>query len=125
MRYPNWWDSTVTIYHRITDKDSNGRTITSWERSVYTGCFYTRRKRQVLHDTAITAADVCIVRIPVPCTLTKGDIVVCGDVPDTIPDNTDGKDLKAIYAGKCFVANTVHVNTHTRRLKHIYGSDEA
>lgn len=124
MAYPHWWDTTITLYHKVLTKDDNGRTHTKWVRLVINNCFYGNEKRQVLSGAVISNADKHIVRIPYDknVTLSKGDIIIKGVATEDIADNSSGKEVLATYT-ESFIVDVVKTNDKTKRLKHIYGGD--
>lgn len=101
--FPIWWDSTVTIYNKFVDPNTQ---VESWFRTVVTDCFWS------LQGTKISVGDVTLdsksamCRIPkddkflekkdwvaLPAiqkpdhfTLGQGDIVVKGEVDDIIDE---------------------------------------
>lgn len=99
----------VTLYNRKEGKDANGRTTVSWQRTVLTRCFWTRRMEKVLDGTTETLTEVLVCKIPqdsryrspaewneledvTGCfTLAPGDIIVHGETTDEITG-----DFKAI-----------------------------
>lgn len=104
--YPEWWNTTITVYNKYEDQTS--RQIT-WYRTVIQNCFwkYTGNKI-VVGETAIdTNTTLC--RVPLhPAflekyqwtdtpnksehfTLSPGDIIICGEVNDVIDEYAAGK----------------------------------
>lgn len=106
-KYPVWWDTTVTIYNKYTDPITQ---MVSWYRSVVDGCFWKYvHDKMTIRDTVLeTNHTVCRIResdsfrekgvwINLPAdvkaqffTLGQGDIIVKGDVEDTIDEYTSG-----------------------------------
>lgn len=114
-KYPVWWDTTITVYNKHTDATTN---VTTWYRTKLTGCFwkYVRNKAKLGETTLETESTVC--RIPQNVTfmekhlwealkdksgtftLGRGDIIVKGEVTDTINEYQSGSrstDLIAKY----------------------------
>ncbi len=105
--YPVWWDTTLTIYNKFTDSQTN---VVRWYRTVVENCFwkYTGNKVKVNEVTIETDDTIC--RIPqnnrfllrhdwesIPndqmgnyFTLGLGDIIVAGEVDDEIDEYTKG-----------------------------------
>lgn len=115
--YPSWWDTTVTIYNRYEDPQTN---IVSWFRKVVSGAFwkYSGNKITVGNTVLETKDIICRLRkddaflekhqwLALPndqmsqyFTLAEGDIIVKGEVADVIDEYTSGKrssDLKKKY----------------------------
>lgn len=115
--YPSWWDTTVTIYNRYEDPQTN---IVSWFRKVVSGAFwkYSGNKITVGNTVLETKDIICRLRkddvflekhqwLALPndqmsqyFTLAEGDIIVKGEVTDVIDEYTSGKrssDLKKKY----------------------------
>ena len=115
--YPIWWDETVTLYNKYTDKVTN---IVTWYRTVLTNCFWANTDNRItVGDVELQANDI-ICRIPknekylpkkywvnLPndsmgeCfTLGNGDILIQGEVDDIIDEYQKGHhstDLIAKY----------------------------
>lgn len=117
--YPSWWDTTITIYNRYEDAQTN---LVSWFRHVVDGAFWKYSgNKVVVGNVALETKDIiCRIRkderfkekhewIAVPndsmsnyFTLSQGDIIVKGEVDDTINEYQSGKrssDLKKKYKG--------------------------
>ena len=115
--YPSWWDTTVTIYNRYEDPQTN---LVSWFRHVVNGAFWKYSgNRVVVGKTVLETKDIiCRLRkdpnflekqdwINIPndlmsnyFTISQGDIIVKGDVADEIDEYVSGKrssDLKKKY----------------------------
>lgn len=115
--YPPWWDATITIYNRYEDPQTH---IVVWYRSVVTGAFwkYTGDKTVINKVVLETNNTICRIRkddrflpkyrwVSLPndqmqnyFTLSQNDILVYGEVDDTIDEYTSGKrstDLEKKY----------------------------
>lgn len=117
----DWWDKTVTIYHKIKNKDDNGRTVTKWERTIVDNCFFGNKTVQTLVGTAIVNKNQRFLRIPMKLTLLvcADDIAILGEITVDVPDNTDARKLLDTYDG--FVISTVKNNALSHfPLPHIY-----
>lgn len=105
--YPVWWDTTITVYN----KDVNAVTgITTWYRHTVTNCYWQYRESKLKIDNVTLEASGVICRIPEDFmfiekyawaaltnerkasffTLGVGDIIVKGEVSDTIDELTKG-----------------------------------
>lgn len=62
--YPIWWDSTVTIYNKHTDPNTQ---VVTWYRTVVTDCFWN------LRGTKVTVGDVVLDSKSVMCRIPKDD----------------------------------------------------
>lgn len=115
--YPSWWDTTLTIYNRYEDKQTN---LVTWYRHVVEGAFwkYTGNKVVVNNVVLETKDIICRIRkddaflenylwLAKPndemsqfFTLKQGDIIIKGEVDDEINEYTSGtrsSDLKKKY----------------------------
>lgn len=103
--YPVWWDTTLTLYNKYENPTTNE---VSWFRTVLTGCFwkYVGNKINIGDSTIETKDTICRVRKnpayldkylwmdadkTTHFTLGKGDILVKGEVQDTIDEYTEGQ----------------------------------
>lgn len=108
MKVPFWRDA-VTVYHRET-RSEGGRSVTSWRRTGYRGCFWGCERRGILSGNAVTSADEHVVRIPLPAVLGVGDVCVLGEVAEELCDNRGASELLTKYAGRAFTVRSVAVN---------------
>lgn len=115
--YPEWWDTTVTIYNKFTDPQTQ---IVKWYKSVVNGAFwkYVGDKITVGKTVLETNNIICRIRkddrfleqyqwMNIPndkmkdyFTLGKGDIIVKGEVNDEVNEYQNGHrstDLIAKY----------------------------
>ena len=66
-KYPDWWDSAVTLYNKYTDPLTQ---VVTWHRTVIgensprLGCFWKNSNNKVTIGDTIIAADSVICRIP-------------------------------------------------------------
>ena len=137
--YPEWWDTTLTVYNKYEDPAS--RKIT-WYRTVLPNCFWKDTDNKlVVGETAIeTNSTLC--RIPInPAFLEKyqwdrltdktehftlgaGDIIIKGEVDDIVDEyesNLRSSDLLAKYKKLqgCMVIDKCSVNAGLgRELEH-------
>ena len=119
---PRWWNDTVTVYH-AEEREENGRAVTVWQRSVYTGCFFGTQDARELSGNTLSMASGYTVRIPhkgLALQLAPGDIAVRGEVYDCVRDEAGCRpsDLLARYGADCFTVRTVSDNTKMQRLAH-------
>lgn len=93
---------TITLYNRRETKDASGRTVVTWYRRSIGGCSWMQKVVRVWNGTAVVLSNAIICRIPEhPAyrepqewdalgspsgyfTLAPGDIIVRGQVTDTI-----------------------------------------
>ena len=115
--YPSWWDTTITIYNRYEDPQTQ---LVTWHRCVVKGCFwkYTGNKVVVNNVVLETNNIICRIRkdkrflekhewVNIPndkmknyFTLGQGDIIVKGEVDNEINEYRSGtrsSDLKTKY----------------------------
>lgn len=109
-------DKTITLYNRREGKDTNGRTVVTWQRTVLTGCSWTRRTFRTLDNGTVRVGETLVCKIPESTTylppdkwaalgdpagyftLWVGDVIVCGDVPDEIGPTLTEVELRKRYA---------------------------
>lgn len=140
--YPEWWDTTLTIYNKFEDPITH---VIRWYRTVLTNCFwkYTGNKIKVGNVTLETDNSIC--RIPKNSnflekgewitrpndekgnyfTIARGDIIIKGDVADTIDEYTSGSrstDLEKKYKelSGCIRIEEMTINTGTGRCAEHY-----
>ena len=115
--YPSWWNTTVTIYNKYTDPQTQ---LVTWYRTVVDGAFWKYAGNKVyVGNTVLETKDIiCRLRkddrfrerhewVAIPndnmnnyFTLSQGDIIVKGNVSDTINEYASGlrsTDLKKKY----------------------------
>lgn len=115
--YPIWWDSDITLYNKYTDPQTQ---ITNWHRTVLNNCFWKPAGNKIAIGNTVIETDDIICRIPESpdfrnksdwantpndlmsnyFTLSVGDIIVFGEVSDTINEYASGQrstDLIAKY----------------------------
>lgn len=115
--YPLWWETTVTIYNKFADPQTD---VITWYRHVITDCFWSLDGTTVQVGTVELDSKSIICRIPkddrfldkkdwikIPndqmsqyFTISQGDIVVKGEITDEINEYVAGQrstDLLAKY----------------------------
>lgn len=115
--YPIWWDSTVTLYNKNTDKITQ---IVTWYKTVITNCFWKNSNNRITVGEVELQSNDVICRVPqnekylsksqwveLPndekgnyFTLGKGDILIQGEIEDIIDEQVKGHrstDLIAKY----------------------------
>lgn len=140
--YPPWWETTLTIYNKYEDKQTN---IITWHRSVLTGCFWKYTGNKVLVGDTLLETNNTICRIPwsdkflekyeweeLPndemsnyFTIGPDDIIIKGEVDDAIDEYVNGhrsSDLLAKYKALqgCMTVERVAINTGTARCSEHY-----
>lgn len=113
--YPIWWDTTITVYNKYEDPETN---IIRWYKHVITGAFwkYTGSTINIGETVLETNTTICRVRkdanflekylwVELPndemgtrFTFGQGDIIVKGEVQDTIDEYTTGQRSSDIVA---------------------------
>lgn len=111
------FNETITVYHQQKHIDeASKRNVTEWVRSVHNECYFGTQNAQALNGTTLSLASSYVVKIPhngIELSIAPGDIIVKGDVTDTIED-VQGKranDLLNKYNPNCFTVRTVSANT--------------
>ena len=115
--YPSWWNTTITIYNKYEDPQTN---LVTWFRHVVDGAFWKYSGDKVIVGNVVleTKDVICRIRkdelfkekfewINIPndemsqyFTLSQGDIIIKGEVEDEVNEYMSGKrstDLKKKY----------------------------
>lgn len=115
--YPSWWNTTVTIYNRYEDPQTQ---LVRWYRHIVEKCFWKYSGDKVTVNNVVLDTNNIICRIRVDkqflekhqwvlipndemsnyFTLSQGDIIVKGEVDDEIDEYQSGRrssDLKKKY----------------------------
>lgn len=147
MKYPRWWDTTITLYNRYEDTANH---IVTWHKSVISDCFFKSANNRVTIGQTELETNNIIIRIPIDdkfrnysewikladdmredyFTLHQGDIIVKETVEDDINEYTKGErstDFLAKYkeTGECLVIKNWQDNTGIGRCTpHYYVSGE-
>ena len=135
--YPSWWDTTVTLYNKY--EDSKGEV--TWYRTVLKGCFWKYHTDYTRIDNATQMTKVLLCRVRASSsfienyewyeesdkgsyfTFNDGDILVKGEVEDTISEYTAGSrssDLLKKYKGRCAEITECAINVGTDRVNEHY-----
>lgn len=115
--YPIWWDTTITIYNKFEDPQTQ---MITWFRNVIKNCFWKDVGDKITINQTVLETNNIICRVPenelflekykwiqLPndkmgnyFTLGQGDIIVKGEVEDVVNEYTSGhrsSDLIAKY----------------------------
>jgi len=139
--YPVWWETTVTIYNKYEDKQTQ---LVTWYRHVVNNCFWKASNNKVtINDTVLDSSNI-ICRIPkqenflerfdweqLPndvmnqyFTLGQGDILIKGDIDFEVDEYTKGHrstDLLSKYKMKgCMEVEQFANNTGRGRCNEHY-----
>ena len=135
--YPSWWDTTVTLYNKY--EDSKGEV--TWYRTVLTGCFWRYLTDYARIDDATQMTKVLLCRVRKNdsflenyvwnesddkssyFTFSDGDIMVKGEVEDSIDEYTSGtrsSDLLLKYKNRCATITECVINVGTDRTSEHY-----
>ena len=107
ISYPVWWDATITLYNRFEDPTTH---VISWYKHTISNCFWKDVGNKVTVGNTVLETNNIICRIPEQSnfvsksvwdaktadakpnyvTLSAGDLIIYGDVSDTINEYTDG-----------------------------------
>ena len=124
------WCDTITLYHRTESKDAtSGKVITTWSRATYANCYYGLKVSRRISGLGWIVNNTHLVRIPAASVtsafaLGQGDIIVRGDVSDTIATNGTGKDVRVKYADSSFIVNMAKDNMNLPNTAHWLASEE-
>ena len=139
--FPAWWGDTITIYNRYEDPQTN---LITWTNTVINGCFFKNTNNKVTVGQTVIESDNIVVRIPENSyykpyvewlalgndvrpgyfTLHQGDIIILGQVSDTIDEYDKTKNSNAFLSkyknlNECLVIDTFSDNARVGRgLKH-------
>lgn len=130
--YPEWWNSTITIFNKFTDKTTQ---IVRWFKTVLNGCFWQNKSAYLKIDKTVVETNTTVCRIPenenfkekeawinIPndnmnsfFTLATGDFIVNGEASDVIDEYTAGHrstDVIKKYKdlGRCIVIKNISIN---------------
>lgn len=130
--YPMWWDTTITIFNRYEDAQTQ---LIRWYKTEIPNCFWKNNFQSFKMGEVTIKSDGIICRIPendkfkekqewdaIPndkmskyFTLAHGDIIVRGKVDDVIDEYTSGirsSDFLAKYKYRgCMVVDNFVINT--------------
>lgn len=140
--YPPWWDTTLTIYNKFENKQTN---VITWYRTKVENCFWKYTGNKVLVGDTLLETNSTICRIPFDerylekyeweqltsadranyFTLGQEDIIIKGDVSDIVDEYTKGhrsSDLIAKYKALqgCMVIDHSSINTGKARCSEHY-----
>lgn len=139
-QYPIWWDKQLTLYNKYTS--SNGEV--TWYRTVLESCFWKYTGEEVRVNDNVLATKDTTCRIPIVqqvsylpkdewnelpdklthFTLGRGDILVLGEVSDTINEYSRGErstDLLNKYRERgCIEITEYRDNTGAGRVNEHY-----
>lgn len=127
--YPEWWNETITVYNKHINPVTD---MVTWYRTVIPDCFWKEAGVKVLVGSTVIDTNSVICRIRVNekfmdimawkdalpedlethFTLQPGDIIVKGEVTDTIDEYTAGQrasDLMEKYVN-CLMIDMATVN---------------
>lgn len=139
--YPEWWNTTITVYNKYEDPSSR---IVTWHRTVLHNCFWKYTGNKIVVGETALETNTTLCRIPEnPAflepfewneeadkskyfTLHTGDIIVSREVEDVIDEYTSGyrsSDILAKYKKLqgCMKIEQCAINTGPGRdLPHYY-----
>lgn len=131
--YPIWWDTTITIYNKFEDPQTQ---VVTWYRNVVENCFWKYVGDKIVINQTVLETNNIICRIPENSlflekykwiqlpndemsqyfTLGAGDIIIKGEVDDVVNEYTAGyrsSDLVAKYKNLqgCMEVQQITLNT--------------
>ena len=141
--YPEWWNHTITVYNKYEDPQTR---VITWHKVVLHNCFWQESEDKLSVGETIIKTNSTKCRIPVNTNFKEkfeweqlsaidkakyftfgiDDIIVRGEVSDTIDEYSSGKrssDLLNKYKKLqgCMVINKCSINTGTGRgCEHYY-----
>ncbi len=102
-----YWNDTVTIFHRVSDETSE-----AWKRSVISGAFFKSTVIKTAQGTALSMANSFLVRLPVSADVQEGDVIVNGKVNDIIEGSFTVAKLLQKYKDHSFRVRHYSDNSH-------------
>lgn len=132
--YPAWWDRTITLYNKYVDPQTQ---VITWHRTTLDNCFWKNASDKVTIGTVVLETTKVICRIPANdnfleyyrwvelpndemgdyFTLNQGDIIVAGEIEDTINEYQKGSrasDFIEKYKSLgCMEVKEISINTYT------------
>lgn len=133
--FPEWWDSTITVFNKFTDPTTR---IVTWTKTVLTDCFWKEVGSKSMIGNTIIDTYSLVCRIPKnenfvisgnwmqltpderqsKFTLSQGDIIIFDNCPDDIDEYKSGSrssDILAKYhkLNSCMEIKTTSYNTMT------------
>jgi len=135
-----WWDKTITLYNKYIDPTTH---VVTWQRTVITNCFWKSVNETYYVGTrGISTSGVKLETKSITCripederyvdkqtwesltdrsknfTLSNGDIIILGEVSDTIDETTKGEhstDLVSKYKqyDASLMIDSYTINTYT------------
>ncbi|MBQ7976814.1 MAG: hypothetical protein IJ300_14105 [Clostridia bacterium] len=118
--FPDYWNQTITIYHKNYTLIS-GRRVPEWSRRVVTSCFIGDVKRATMQSNHDDRESERFVRIPISeCDIVLGDVVAFGTPDIDITPGVVAEDIRNKIDG--ILVRSVKNNTFAPVLKHYYVS---
>lgn len=113
--YPEWWDTTITVFNKFTDPQTK---VVRWYKTIVNGAFWKYVGDKVMIGKTVLETNNTICRVRKDArfleqylwlqkpndemsnyfTLAKGDILIKGEVEDEIDEYTSGKRSNDIIA---------------------------
>lgn len=139
--YPVWWDTTLSVFNKHEDSQTQ---IVTWYKTVVEKCFWKNANIKVNINTVVIETDNLLCRIPKDdrflefdkwieqpndtkedyFTLRPGDIIVKGEIDDTINEYRNGQRssdlLKKYKALGCMTIEEVAINVGPGRCNEHY-----
>lgn len=140
--YPIWWDTTLTVFNKHVDSQTQ---VITWYKTVVENCFWKNAGIKVNINNVVIETDDTLCRIPKDdrfleydkwieqpndskanyFTLRPGDIIVKGEVDDTINEYRNGQrstDLLTKYKELqgCMTIKEVGINVGPGRCNEHY-----
>jgi len=141
MKYPSWWNKTVTLFCKYIDTE-NKKVV--WYRYVLDNVFFGAKENKSVSDTDFKKSVSMICRIPESeayraygewesldkekfFTLKTGDVIILGNVSISVDESISGNrmnDVMKRYAPNCFEVNAFAYNDNAV-LKHLKAEGRA
>jgi hypothetical protein len=121
MKYPDWWNKTVTLYKKFEEPDRG----VYWQRTRLNGCFWSVKSERLPSGDNVITTLVYVVRVPCgrPIEAATGDICVLGKVSDEIDERTQGKrssDFLKKYGQGAFLVRVFKDNSDALPFPHYF-----
>ena len=121
MKTAPTFNDTVTLYHRISEQDANGRTVVRYVRSVVENVFFSALDGLKISGEQLVSDNQYLARLPLGTVVGELDLVVLGAVSDTVADSAGSRitDIATRYKPNCFFIKHIKTNDKIPFAKHI------
>ncbi|MBQ2968672.1 MAG: hypothetical protein IJE10_11215 [Clostridia bacterium] len=121
MKTAPTFNDTITLYHRISEQDANGRTVVQYVRAVVENAFFSALDGLKISGEQLVSDNQYIARLPLGTVVGELDLVVLGTVSDTVADSAGSRitDIATRYKPSCFFVKQIKINDKIPFAKHV------